>query len=258
MPSPKTLIASLAVFAMSLPVLVFEAGAKEPPKPAAKQAARGAVDDTTVRPVQAAGSRVVMDLPGAFQTAPRFVGFFDEKRQISFVISDLPAEAFAKLADGFTPAILAERGFLDPREGVLERKDRYLYRRFAQTSPNGLVQKFVLVFANDEATGMVSANVPTPLLSSGAVTERDIEVMLISARLATAKSELPLVATLGDTASLKPALTYGQTQIWTVDGKHGEPGALSPAIIVAASVSFDGVAKPRQVAAAGLSSLAGH
>jgi hypothetical protein len=156
------------------------------------------------------------------------------------------------------PAVLAERGFLDPREGTLARTDRYLYRRFAQTSPNGLVQKFILVFANDETTSMVSGNVPTPLLSSGIITERDIEVMLVSARLASAKSELPLVATLGDTSSLKPALTYGQTQIWTVDGKHGEQGALSPAIIIAASASYDTAAKPQQIAAAGLSGLAGH
>jgi hypothetical protein len=237
---------------------VVDAAAKEPTKAVGTAAAERGSATATARPMQAAGSRVVMDLPGVFQSAPRFVGFFDEKRQISFVISDLPAEAFAKMADGFTPALLKERGFLDPREGTLERKDRHLYRRFAQTSPNGLVQKFVLIFANDEATGMVSANVPTPLLSSGAISERDIEVMLTSARLVGAKTELPLVATLGDTASLKQALTYGQTQIWTVDGARGELGMESPAIIIAASVSYDAVTKPRQVAAAALSSLAGH
>ncbi len=251
----RLLAMATSVVLLATPCAVI---ATEPPKTSEKSATKGTKSDTALRPLQAAGSRVVMDLPKAFQTAPRFVGFFDEKREISFVISDMPAEAFDKMSEGFTSALLKERGFLDPRDGTLERQDRYLYRRFAQSSPNGLVQKFVMIFATAEATGMVSGNVPTQLLSSGAVTEREIKTMLASARLVSAKAELPLVATLGDTASLKLSLTYGQTQIWTVDGKTGEQGTLSPAIILAASVSYDAVAKPAQIAAASLSSLAGH
>jgi hypothetical protein len=248
----------LAATGLASVAFAFEIAAKEPPKVGAQTAKEPKRADAGVRPLQAAGSRVVMDLPAVFQTAPRFVGFFDEKREISFLVSDLPAEAFSKMADGFTPALLRERGFLDPREGTLERKDRYIFRRFAQTSPNGLVQKFVLVFGDDTATGMVSGNVPTTLLSSGALTVRDIEVMLTSARLVEKTVELPLVATLGDTASLKSALIYGQTQIWTVDGKHGEGVELSPAIVVAVSATYEATVKPKQYAAAALSSLAGH
>ncbi len=232
--------------------------AKDPPKSAEKSAGKITQSGSALQPLQAAGSRVVMDLPKAFRTAPRFVGFYDEKREISFVISDMPAEAFDKMREGFTPESLKERGFLDPREGILARGDRYLYRRFAQTSPKGLMQKFVMIFATAGATGMVSGNVPTPLLSSGAVTEREIETFLASARLVSTKAELPPVATLVDSASLKRSLTYGQTQIWTVDGKQGEQGSLSPSIIIAASMSYDAVAKPAQIAVAGVSSLAGH
>jgi hypothetical protein len=254
----KFLKVAAAAWLLAVPALPDRAIAKEPSKAAKGSPSGATAADAKTKPMQAAGSRVVMDLPSVFQSAPRFVGFFDEKRQISFVISDLPAEAFAKMAEGFTTALLKERGFLDPRDGTLERTDRYVYRRFAQTSPNGLVQKFVLVFTDDTATGMISGNVPTTLLSSGALTERDIEAMLASARLVEKKLELPLLATLGDTASLKPALTYGQTQIWTVDGKHGEGVELSPAIIIAASATYDATAKPQQYAAAALGSLAGH
>jgi hypothetical protein len=247
---------SLAVRSITaLSVIVGTAPASYAKEPVKKEPVKQA---TTVQPLQAQGSRVIMDLPKAFVPAPRFVGFIDEKRQISFVIADFPAEAMAKMADGFNASKLQERGFLDPREGTLARTDTYIYRRFAQTSPNGLMQKFILVFGNGDATGMVSANVPTPLLSSGAVTEREIETMLVSARLATQKLSLPIVATLGDTASLKLALTYGQTQIWTVDGKSGASDVMSPSIILAASATYEPVAKPAQLAAAALTATAGH
>jgi hypothetical protein len=258
MGAAKFLKVALTACLLAGPALWSGATAKEPSKSAKGGRTGSVANDAKIRPLQAAGSRVVMELPRAFETAPRFVGFFDEKREISFLVSDLPAEAFAKMTEGFTPALLKERGFLDPREGTLERKDRYIYRRFAQTSPNGLVQKFVLVFTDDTATGMISGNVPTTLLSSGALSERDIEAMLASARLVEKKLELPLVATLGDTATLKPALVYGQSQIWTLDGKHGEGFELSPAIVVAASATYETTATPQQYAAAALGSLAGH
>jgi hypothetical protein len=233
--------------AMLMPAML-PAAAKTPP---AKQG-------EAVRALQAPGSRVIMDLPKSFMPTPRFVGFMDEARQISFVIADFPAEAMAKMAEGFSPSALQGRGFLDPREATLTRQDTYIFRRFAQTSPTGLVQKFVLVFSDGTATAMVSANVPTPLLSSGAVTERAIELMLASARLAPNQMRLPLVATLSDTASLKLALTAGQTQMWTVDGTSGEARVASPAIILAASMTYDRVSNPAQLAASALGGLAGH
>jgi hypothetical protein len=243
------------LIAALLTLLPLSASAVAAGKP--KAAAKAAVPEQAL-PMQAIGSRVMMDLSPSFSSAPRFVGFFDEGRQISFVISDMPAEAYPKMAQSFTPALLAERGFLDPRAGQLERSDAHTYIRAAQKSPGGLIQKFMMIFADAANTAMIAANVPTSLLDSGAVKERDIETMLVSARLATTKKEMPPIATLGDTGSLKIALTYGQTMMWTVDGKSGAAAMSSPSIVLAASINYDKVENPMQTAIAGLNGLASH
>jgi hypothetical protein len=240
--------ALVALLPVSLPAM-----AQGKPKAAAKAAA----PEQPV-PMQALGSRVLMDLPKSFSPAPRFVGFFDQERQMSFVVSDFPSDAYPKLTASFTPALLAERGFLDSRLGKLERTDAHTYIRAAQKSPAGLTQKFMLIFADATNTVMIAANVPTPLLDSGAVKERDIETMLVSARLAASKKEMPPIASLSDTGSLKSALIYGQTMMWTVDGKTGSGAMSSPSIIVAASINYDIVANPMQTAVAGINALASH
>jgi hypothetical protein len=244
-----TLFAAL----LTLTPLSAAAVAAGKPKAAAKTAS-----PEQPQPMQAIGSRAVMDLPKSFSSAQRFVGFFDEERQMSFVISDMPAEAYAKMAQTFTPALLAERGFLDPRAGKLERTDAHTYIRAAQKSPAGLTQKFMLIFADASNTVMIAANIPTPLLDTGAVTERDIETILASARLAATKKELPPIASLGDTGSLKLALTYGQTMMWTLDGKTGSAAMSSPSIVIGASTNYDKVENPMQTAVAGINALAGH
>jgi hypothetical protein len=245
----RTLIAALLAL-LPLSVLAMAQGKTKP-------AAKAATPDQLV-PMQALGSRVLMDLPKSFSPAPRFVGFFDQGRQMSFVVSDFPSEAYPKLTASFTPALLAERGFLDPRAGQLGRSDAHTYIRAAQKSPAGLMQKFMLIFADATNTVMIAANVPTPLLDSGTVKARDIESMLISARLATTKKEMPPLASLGDTGSLKLALTYGKTMMWTVDGRHGEAGMSSPSIVIAASTNYEQVENATQLAVAGLNTLAGH
>jgi hypothetical protein len=245
----RSLIATL------LAVLPLSTSASAAGKP--KAATKTTVPEQSI-PMQATGSRVMMDLPKSFSSAPRFVGFFDEGRQISFVISDMPADAYAKMAQSFTPALLAERGFLDPRPGKLERSDAHTYIRAAQKSPGGLTQKFLLIFADSTNTAMIAANVPTPLLDSGAVKERDIETMLVSARLAATKKEMASIVSLADPGSLKIALTYGQTMMWTVDGKSGSTGMSSPSIIIAASTNYDKVESPVHTAVAGINALAGH
>lgn len=236
-------------------VLLFSpmATAAGKPKPQPK-----ATSDTALRALQVLGGRVMMDLPPSFAATDRFVGYYDTSRQISFVSAEMPPEAYESMVAGFNADALSKRGFLDPKTATLARADRHIYLRAAQSTPAGLYQKFLLVFAAPDATVTISGNVPTPMLSSSAVTEADIERMLVSARLAPTKSDLKQLVTLADTASLKPALVYGQTQIWTEDGKSGSAGATSPSIIVAASTNYDVVDNAVQLSTSALAALSGQ
>jgi hypothetical protein len=210
------------------------------------------------KPSQAPGSKVIVDIPPTFEAAERFVGFWDDSRRVSIVIADMPVVAYDDIAKGFTPDKLAARGFKDYREGKLDRSDTYMYRRAVQDSAEGPHEKFILVFKSADATSILTINVPKPILDKGEVKAEEFEAILQSARPANATVPMRQVASISDPAPLKLAMSFGQTQIWTIDGKSGEPGSISPAIMLSASVNFDEVDKPVEMAANALRTLAGH
>jgi hypothetical protein len=245
--------ATLAIYMLFAAMAPAAADKKKKPVPPA-----AAVQNSPLRSQQAQGSRVVLDLAPSFEPAPRFVGFWDEGRNISVVMSDMPAAAYDQLAQGFTPEALIKRGFLDPRAGSLKRDGDYVYFRAAQTSPAGLMQKYLLAIRAPDATALVSINVPTTSLTRGDVSDAEFEAILQSARIVAVAPPIDEIVSISDPGPLKLALTYGQTRIYTVDGKSGAPGSTAPSLLITTSMNYDSVEKPAAVAAAALTSLAGY
>jgi hypothetical protein len=228
------------------------AAAKEPPTQPERSL------DAVARGAQAPGSKIAVDLSPSFVAADRFVGFWDDTRKISIVITDMPVGAYDQVSASMTPELMETRGFKGARAAMLGRVGPYIYRRATQSTPGGLVEKFILVFAAADGTALVAINVPTSLFDTGAVSDREFETVLASARFGGAAPPVEALASLADPGPLKLALTSGQTRIWTVDGKSGSAGATCPAIVLTVSTTFDAVEKPAQLAAAALMQLAGH
>lgn len=216
--------------------------------------------EPTVKAMQAPGSKVQMDLAPQFEAAERFVGFVDDTRDISIVTSDMPAVAYDQMSTGMTPEAMTAKGFKGARTEKLDRPDPYIHLRAVQAAPDGLDhEKFILIFKDAEATSLVSINVPKVRFDKGEVSAAEIASILASARRATADiAPLKPVATIADPAPLKLALSYGLTQLWTLDGKSGQEGASSPAIIIAGSFNREPVSNMTKLSADGLTGLAGY
>jgi len=140
---------------------------------------------------QAPGSRIALAVDETFVPSDRFAGFVHEASGASFVLIDLPLvafEQFGKLGNA-AERLKAEGVGAISRHLLPSRGGDYIYFRGEQTTPVRDYAKYILIFREAGATGMVTANIPVALLSSGAVTEARIETILASATIRPATAE---------------------------------------------------------------------
>jgi hypothetical protein len=206
--------------------------------------------------LRAAGSRISMDLPKGFMTADRFTGFINETLSASFVVAEMPAEAYAKMVSSLTPEALATRGFRAAKLGRLTRAETHTYVLAEQTEPNTgmVVQKFLLLLSTPDQTILISGNLP----KAGAkqLTPQAMEKALVSARIEAApapQSDLVAMSYLG---SFKPVSTVvGQTRLFARDGAPiGTPEIRNHPIVILAP-SLDRQPVPNPEAKAGMALL---
>ena len=144
-----------------------------------------AVSGAQAEPRQAPNSRVSLDLEPKFQPSDRFSGFVDEKTSASFVIVEMPAQAYQELKQmpDRTEA-LAQRGLRDAEVKSLPgREGDYIYFTARQSASGIDVAKFVLIFREADLTVMISTNIPQVAFDSGAYTPEQIETILATAKV---------------------------------------------------------------------------
>lgn len=210
-------------------------------------------------PMQATNSRVVLDLPGEFTASKLFSGFQNETSGVSYVILELPPQAYDELAAGFQGPEFAKRGLTDAVSGKLARTDSYIYMRARQQTPAGAYAKFFVLFKTADQTVLVSANAPLAAVESGSIAPADIERALASAHTAAAAATQDLYK-LGYLGPFKPAGTLvGTSTLYTLDGRM-EPerkGEVRSTLVVAPSLDQRDIHKPETLATGLLSSLSG-
>lgn len=144
-----------------------------------------AVSGAKAEPRQAPNSRVSLDLEPKFQPSDRFSGFVDEKTSASFVIVEMPAQAYEELKKmpDRTDA-LAQRGLTDAEVKSLSgREGDYIYFTARQSAGGIDVAKFVLIFREADLTVMISTNIPQVAFDAGAYTREQIETILATAKV---------------------------------------------------------------------------
>jgi len=209
---------------------------------------------------QAPNSRVVLDLPPGYTPSPLFSGFQNEALGVSFVILEAPVGDYDKMAQGFTPQELAQRGITDVRQASIARSGPHLYMRARQTSAAGTYEKFFVLFRTSDQTILVSANVPAKAIEGGSVKPADIERVLATAKT----TEKPAVRNLFSLSYLGPfkeaGTLVGTSKVYTLDGRL-EPerrGETRSAFMVAPSLDKRPVAEPEKLAVALLAGLPGY
>ncbi len=211
---------------------------------------------------QAPGSRVAIDLPTGFTPARAYSGFENAALSSSFVIMEMPGEAFDQVKAGLTPEALAGKGITKVQLKSLARPDPHVYLSGEQPSPMGRIAKFMLVIRDGNASALISGNIPTEAIDSGKLTVAAVEAALKSARIAsTAMPEKPLF-TLTDIGSFKSAGSVaGTAKAYTLDGSLAPPpGAKSTGrelFLVAPSLDARPVGDLEAFTKAALLSLAG-
>ncbi len=132
---------------------------------------------------QAPGSRIAIAAGAGFVPSARFAGFVHEKSGASVTLMELPADAFDPLQKLET----AKQAFEE--EGVSGitalplpgRSGEYVYLRGEQHTALVDYAKYVLIFREGCAAGMVAVSIPRVVLNTGIVTGAEIERLLASA-----------------------------------------------------------------------------
>jgi len=134
---------------------------------------------------QAPGSRIALAVSPGFAPSDRFSGFIHEASGASLVLVDLPLVAFEQFKKlGNAGERLAAQGVSGASQHLLpSRGGDYIYFRGEQKTALVDYAKYILIFRDAGATGMVTANLPVAALTSGAVTEAQIEKILLSAKI---------------------------------------------------------------------------
>ena len=113
------------------------------------------------QPQDVIGARVTLEPPAGFTPADRFPGFEHAPSGASIMVTEMPAEAFVELRDGFTAEALAARGMtlrasealtIGGREGVL--------LAVSQSARGTDFHKWIALFGGDSATVIVTGTYP--------------------------------------------------------------------------------------------------
>lgn len=211
------------------------------------------------RPIQALNSRVVLDLPEGYVPSQTFSGFHNEALGVSYVIQELPAEAYQELVQGFTPERLAARAIQDAEIGTLARPGQHIYIRARQAHAGTAYEKLIIVLTTDGLTVLVTANVPKKALDAKSTSIHEVEAVLASTSVAPTINARDLFR-LGDEGSFKPAGRFlGTARLYTLDGvmEPTEKGKARSALIVAPSLDLGAVGDAGELAQQLIRSLAG-
>lgn len=211
------------------------------------------------RPIQAPNSRVILDIPDGYSPASSFSGFQNDALGVSYVIQELPGEAYDELVEGFTPEKLATRAIMDADVGTLARPGKHIYIRGRQAQGGVAFEKLILVLKAEATTVLVTANLPRKALEAKTVSIADVERVLASATLSPTSNERELYR-LREPGPFKPAGRFlGTATLYTRDGQllpSGKSEARS-AFIVAPSLDRGPVGNPTELAQRLVKALAG-
>ena len=198
---------------------------------------------------QVPATRVTIDVPEGFAAAKPFAGFINAKSGASIVIVEMPPQAFVDFKKADFAAKLAASGFANVAARQLSYPAEHIYITAEQATGGGAVSKFLLIFADAQATAMLTVNVLKSDITSGKTKTAEIESMLATARLAAEPAKpQPVPFTLNYTGPFKAAGTTGGAYLYALDGKlmpdKPEPGR---AVFVVASsigpVNLDDIAQ---------------
>jgi hypothetical protein len=196
-------------------------------------------------PRQAPNSRIALDLEDRFTPSDRFSGFVDEASGASFVIIDLPPQAYEevkKIPEG--KEALAEQGLSEAMVSELAgRKGEYVYFTGKQTVGGQIFAKFVLIFREAGVTAMISSNVPQAAMDAGTFTKTQIETVLAAAIVKDTAAKAIELFRLGYLGPFQEAFSLlGTAKAYSVSGTQPAAGenrmVKEPTLIV--SPSLDG------------------
>jgi hypothetical protein len=203
-------------------------------------------------------TRISVDVPAGFEPAKQFPGFMNEKTGASLMVVQMPAVAYAEFQKKDLAAAMATQGFASVKNDKLTFPGDHIYITAEQATAAGAFSKFLLIFADADATAMLTANVPKADITSGRTKVSDIEKMLQSAKFtaATAAAAEPDF-TLGYLGVFKTAGGMAGATMFTLDGKGApdKPDPGRPVFIVAPSVNKVEIADVKSTAFAALASL---
>ncbi len=190
-------------------------------------AASGAADARAEAYRQPPNSRVAMEIGGRFTASGRFTGFLDESSGASFVIAEMPAQAYdevKKLAD--QPAALASKGIVETRKSTLpDRTGEYVYVTGIQRTPMGDYAKFLLIMREHDVTAVITANVPMAALKNKTIARERIERALRSATVRPRTTRTAELFRLGYLGPFREALSLmGTSKAYNLTGRPPEAG----------------------------------
>jgi hypothetical protein len=196
---------------------------------------------------QIQGGRIAIDLGAAFTPSDRFSGFVDKSTGASFAAIELPATAYDKLKTIPDSAeALANEGFTGTEKAELKgRTGDFIYLVGKQSTPGGEVTKFVLMFTEAGAAGVIVANVPQAAIDAGTYSREGIEAILATATVrATADTAGPF--RFGYLGPFREALDDGgMTKAYNMSGAQPKPGEnqliKQPMLLVSSSIHGDAI-----------------
>ncbi len=169
---------------------------------------------------QVPASRITLDVPDGYSVSKQFPGFINETTGASVIAVEMPAAAFADFKKDDFAAKLAANGFANVKAATLPFKGEHIYVTAEQATAAGAFAKFLLIFHDATTTAMLTVNVLKADVTSGKLKASDVEAMLQTAALASAKAEAQVLPfTLGYLGPFKAAGTMGHAQLYTRDGK---------------------------------------
>ena len=185
-----------------------------------------------LRPAEAAfrklpEGRIAIDLGDAFTPSDSFTGFVDASTRASFAVIELPASAYDRLKTiPDSPEALANEGFGGTAKAELKgRQGAHVYLVGKQQTPAGEVTKFVLIFQQEDLTGVIVANVPQAAIDAGRYSREGVEAVLATAGLRedpAVRKELVRFNYLGP---FKEAFDHGgMTKAYNVSGAQPHSG----------------------------------
>jgi hypothetical protein len=159
------------------------------------------------KPMQAPGTRVVMDLPEGFKPASRFLGF-EHQSGASIVLLELPGHAFRQMQAALTAKMLASRGIVDVEPLALGENDPRVALTGRQGTQIGWFHKVMLLIGDPKTTALVTANIPEAAIESGAISRDAVITAVKSTSLAGAAVARKQRYQIADPAPLKFAGTF--------------------------------------------------